>query len=136
MWVIVLTVILLYFILVLWTNANMYAFDKKVRVVSILIGIVITFVISVLLVLTSGVPNVRHEIRIVMNIGNILLFSAINALITIPTITKVFNRKKIKELSNRQVRNRIGIRIMIFVVMLFVEISYLHSFQNMMMKMR
>lgn len=134
MWLIIIIVILLYAVLVLWTNANMYAFDKKTKIISIIVGIVITFIITTILVLTSGVPDVQAEIKTTMNIMNILLFSAINALIVVPTIAKIFNRKKTKELTNKQVKTQILIRAVIFFAMILIEISYLHSFQNMITK--
>lgn len=135
MWVIIVTVVILYILLILWTNANMYAFEKREKIIAIVSGVLITFLLTVILVLCNGAQVENKSASFSMNLCNILLFSAVNALIGVPTIAKIFNRKKLQELDEKQTRNQLLVRIGIFIIMIMIEISYLQSFQDMITKM-
>lgn len=130
MWLIYVIVIFLYSILGLWTNINMNGFEKKTKAMYLIGGVIATFILSTILVLTNPIEIQNGQIESKINTANIFLFAAVNAMIIIPNIASVFNKTKLGEITKKQARNKLIIRGIVFVLLVIIEISYIKGFQG------
>lgn len=125
-----LIVIALYALLFVWVKANMNSFEKGKVIKWIVIGGVITLVISIILVIGNKIELQNKQIQNTMNIVNICILAPINALISLPYMASIRNRLKQKVITEEKAKRKWIIAIIIFVIILCIESGYVKSFQD------
>lgn len=129
-WLVIVLVLTLYAILFVWTYYNLNEWDKQTKIKFMIIGTVITFLLSVILVLSHQLKGVSAEVVGTMNKVNIFIFAPLNGLLTMPFIARYINRYKAKEYSKEQTKRKIIIHSVIFLIIFFLEGMYIQSFQD------
>lgn len=123
--IIVLIVIILYLALIFITFSNMKFFDLKSKFIYLIIGIILNFIITLIIVNMAKIEIKNEEIyKYIKNI-DILIFTAVNGIITIPTLAKNINNYKGKYIDKERLNRKIIFMICIFIVILIFEFNYL-----------
>ena len=132
MTLIIIGVILIFVISIVWTWHNLGNIEKPRKVAFIIIGLLITYLVTMLLYNLSN-PDITYpseEIQKTVANTLILVFTGLNALIFLPLIANVLDKILEEEIEKTQAKRRIIIILVIFVVCIFVEKGYLESTQE------
>lgn len=97
--------IIIYIIAGVMVYHNMYNYDKPSKIKLIIIGFIITFIITVIIcfISTSGIDANVKQISVVRNAA-ILIFAPINAIISLPYICNALNKYKDKRIDKARVK--------------------------------
>ncbi len=118
-------IFILYAVLIGITFGNMKVFDLKTKLIYLIIGIIVNLIITSIIVNISKINIENNQnYNIIKNI-DILIFTAVNSIITIPTIGKYLNNEKIDILSKQEKTKKILILFAIYIIILIFEINYL-----------
>lgn len=115
----------------IWIWHNLGNINKNKKIVFILIGLLITYILTLIIYNISGnilYPN--EEFKKAISSILILIFTGLNSLIVLPYIAKICDKIKEKEIDKIQVRRKIIIIAIIFGVVLCIENAYLKSTQE------
>ena len=132
MTLIIIGVILIFVISIVWTWHNLGNIEKPRKVAFIIIGLLITYLVTMFLYNLSN-PDITYpseEIQKTVANTLILVFTGLNALIFLPLIANVLDKILEEEIEKTQAKRRIIIILVIFVVCIFVEKGYLESTQE------
>lgn len=128
--IVIVVILLLYAISIVWTRVNLTTFSKGKKIQIIVSGILMAFVISLILVFFKPIQIEDSVVGNKLNRINLGLFSALNTLLIVPTISRTFNQYKGKEITKKQFQNRLFLKIGMILILLLIEISLLDSMQN------
>lgn len=88
---VIITIILIFFVLIIWTYKNLGDIEKSKKITYIILGIIITYIITLIIYTFSKgqiqYPNEQIE-KAIKNIL-VILFTGINACIIMPYIAKI-----------------------------------------------
>ena len=110
---------------------NLGTIDKKIKIIFILIGFAIMFFITLIVcnISSNGVsykiPEMKNDVSKML----ILVFTPLNALFTIPWIAKIISRINDNDIEKNQVIKRVVATIIVFIIVLIIECSYLKNTQ-------
>lgn len=123
--IIFIVIFVLYAVLIALTFGNMKVFDVKTKLVYLIIGLLINFIATFIIVNISkiNIENIKNY-NFIKNI-DILIFTAVNSIITLPTIGKYLNNTKMEILSKEKETKKILILFVIYIIILIFEINYL-----------
>lgn len=128
---IIIVAIIIYFILIAWTWKSLGEVEKNKKVIYILIGISIMYLLTVIVfyIAKAGITYESKEIQ--NNIQNVLvnLFTGINGIIAMPQIGKIFDKINEGEIEKNQIMRRILILFLIFMIFLIFETGYMKDTQ-------
>ncbi len=130
--VIVIISLIIYVIAIVTIYTNTYYLEKDKRIKFILIGLVITYIMTIFIVLISS-SNVEIENKQYVAVANRisrLLFAPINSIMFLPYIGNVLNKYKNDALSGKQVRKRFIIIAIIAILIIFFEVDYIKNFET------
>ncbi len=132
MTLIVVGTILIFVVSIVWTWHNLGNIEKPRKVVFIIIGLLITYLLTMLLynIAKPDITYPSEEIRNVVANTLKLVFTGLNALIFLPLIANVLDKILEEEIEKTQAKRRIVIILVIFVVCIFVEKGYIESTQE------
>ena len=130
--VIVTLVIAMSLILISWTWHNLGDIPQNIKIGTIIVSIIIVFLITLVIfnISASGVEYNSEESKNAVKNILVLVFTIINGLIIIPSFAKTIGRVHGKEISKEQATRHFGFIFIIFIVVLFIECSYLKSVQQ------
>lgn len=133
--IIIIFTIVLYFVYVISVYYKTNKFDNKQRLVIILFGLIIMFFITFILVATIGINLVENETSAITTIKNtrtilIFLFAPINGIILIPYAASLLNKYKNKEIQFEEVKKKIVIAFIVFLIILLIERGYIVGVQE------
>ena len=123
--IVFIVIFILYAVPIGITFGNMKVFDLKTKLIYLIIGIIVNLIITAIIVNISKI-NIENnkKYNIIKNI-DILIFTAVNSIITIPTIGKYLNNTKMEILSKQKKAKKILILFVIYIITLIFEINYL-----------
>ena len=130
--VIITLVIAMFLILISWTWHNLEDLPQSTKIGTIFISTIIVFVITLVIfnISKNGVNYDSEEsLNAVRNIL-VLVFTIINGLIIIPPFAKTFGRIHNKEVSKEQAGKHFIFLLVIFLIALVIECSYLKGVQQ------
>ncbi len=132
MTLIIIGVILIFVISIVWTWHNLGNIEKPRKVAFIIIGLLITYLVTMLLYNLSNPDITYPSEEIQKTVSNTLtwVFTGLNALIFLPLIANVLDKILEEEIENTQAKKRIIIILVIFVVCIFIEKGYIESTQE------
>ena len=130
--VIITILIAIVLVMISWTWHNLGEVDKSKKIATIIISFLIVFLLTLIVfnISTNGVQYENKEIE--QNVRNVLVavFTIINGFIIIPAFSKTFGRINDKTIEFNQAKNHFIFLIIIFIIVLVIECSYLKGVQQ------
>lgn len=122
--------LVIYIIATIMIYHNLYNYDKSNKIKIIVIGYIITFLVTLVLCTISknGINTNSNNLKIV-NSTSILLFSPINAIISIPYMCNLLNKYKKDIITKTQLQKRTIIFAIILLIVLVLESGYIKEFE-------
>ena len=132
MTIVVVTIILLYLVLIAWTWYNLGMLEKPKKVIYILVGVLINFVLTLILFQfsKSGVDYINSDIESSIKTLTLILYTALNGCIILPFLAKTVDKLKEDELTKEQLRTRLIIFLIMIVLICDFETGYMRSMQQ------
>ena len=130
--IIISIIVAVYLLMIAWTWQSLESLEKTKKVAFVVIGIIISYIVTLIIfnISQQGVNYqneiTKHEIKKIL----VLLFTALNGVIFIPYIAKLFTRVKENEIEDYKLRKKIIILVIIFIICMFFENMYLKDIQN------
>lgn len=130
--IIISIIVAVYLLMIAWTWQSLESLEKTKKVAFIVIGIIISYIVTLIIfnISQQGVnyqnEMTKHEIKKIL----VLLFTALNGVIFIPYIAKLFTRVKENEIEDYKLKKKIIILVIIFIICMFFENMYLKDIQN------
>ena len=130
--IIISIIVAVYLLMIAWTWQSLESLEKTKKVAFIVIGIIISYIVTLIIfnISQQGVNYqneiTKHEIKKIL----VLLFTALNGVIFIPYIAKLFTRVKENEIEDYKLKKKIIILVIIFIICMFFENMYLKDIQN------
>lgn len=123
--------IIIYIVAGVMIYHNLYNYDKSSKMKLIVIGFIITFIITVIIcfISTNGINSNTNYIRIARNTA-ILIFAPINSIISLPYICNIFNKYKDKRVNEIQLKRKILIFSIIIIIIFIFQVSYIKDFET------
>lgn len=122
--------LVVYIIATIMIYHNLYNYDKSNKIRIIVVGYIITFILTLVLcnISKSGINTNSNNLTIVNN-TSILLFSPINAIIAIPYVCNLLNKYKKDIITKTQLQTKIIIFCIILLIILLLEVGYIKEFE-------
>lgn len=122
--------LVVYIIATIMIYHNLYNYDKSNKIRIIVVGYIITFILTLVLcnISKSGINTNSNNLTIVNN-TSILLFSPINAIIAIPYVCNLLNKYKKDTITKTQLQTKIIIFCIILLIILLLEVGYIKEFE-------
>ena len=132
MTLIIIGAIFIFLISIIWIWHNLVKIEKSKKITFILIGLCITYLITIVLYNISSTDMTYPSEEIKKTVSNtlILIFTGLNALIFLPFIAYLFDNILEEEIEKNQAQKRMIVIFIIFVVCVFVENGYLKDTQE------
>ena len=132
MLVIGIVILAAYFVLIAWSWQCLEDLEKIKRVIAIIFGIIICYLITLILfnISKNGIDyqNIENE-KMIKRILTIM-FTAINGIIFIPNIAKIYINVKEENIKKEKARIKIVALIVVFIICTFFECRYLKNMQT------
>ena len=131
MTIIVIIAIVIYAILVTWCWHNLGRIEKSKKIIYIIIGMIIIFIITNIVYSISKADVSYPEEQIEGTVRNTLLlvFTALNGLIVVPYIAKQLDRIREKEIEKEKFTKKMILLLIVFILCLILESGYLKDTQ-------
>lgn len=122
--------IIIYIIATVMMYYNLYNYDKNNRIKLIIFGFILTFIITVIICnISSNGLNTNSEHLSIVKRASILLFSPINAIISLPYMFNLLNKHKEERISKIQLKRKLIIFCIILIIIAIFEIGYIKDFE-------
>ena len=131
MTIIVIIAIVIYAILVTWCWHNLGRIEKSKKIIYIIIGMIIIFIITNIVYSISKADVSYPEEQIEGTVRNTLLlvFTALNGLIVMPYIAKQLDKIHEKEIEKEKFTKKMILLLIVFILCLILESGYLKDTQ-------
>ena len=123
--IIFLIITILYLALMAITISNMKLFDIKNKVVFIIIGFIINFIATLIVINIANISAKNAEATSFIKNVDLFIFTAVNGIITMPTIAIYMNNYKMKIIEKNVFSRKILTIAIIFIIVLVIEVSYI-----------
>lgn len=123
---------IIYLILISWSWQNLGELEKSKKVIYLIAGIAISYVITLIVFQIAKGKFVIEEAEIQNRLQNMIvaIFTGINGMIVMPQIAKIIDRQKGEQVEKQEILKRIGIILIVFVVCLIIETGYMRDTQE------
>ena len=129
---IIIIALIIYFINIAWTWKSLGEMGKSSKVVFIIVGILVLFIIT-LITFNISAKNIQYQHQGETDtIRNVLvsIFTGINGIIIMPQLAKILEKAKNGDLEKNQIRNRLILWIAILIICLIFECGYMKDTQQ------
>ena len=123
--IIFLIITILYLALIAITTSNMKVFEIKNKVVFIIIGLIINFIATLIVINIANISAKNAEATSFIKNVDLFIFTAVNGIITMPTIAKYMNNYKMKIIEKSVFSRKILTIAITFIIVLVIEVSYI-----------
>ena len=132
MTVIMIVAILIFIISIVWVWHNLGNIEKPRKIAFIIIGLVIIYLITLIIYNFSNPDIIYPSEEIEKYVSNVLImiFTGLNSLILLPFVANLFDKILEEEIEKDQVKKRLIIILVIFVICIFIEKGYLKDTQE------
>ena len=122
--------VVIYIVAILMIFTNTYEFEKSKKIGFIVMGIVISAIITVIVcqISSNDIQASQSYINITKKVA-IWLFSPINAILFLPYIGNILNKYKSERISKEQLIKKIILVFAIGIVVIIFEIGYMKDFE-------
>lgn len=125
-------IVAMYLILIAWTWQSLGNIEKRKKVVYIILGILLFFIIT-LIIFNISKNNVEYQKETIKNaVRNllVLLFTAVNGIIFIPYVARILNKVEENEIEKEKLKIKAIVFIIVFIICVVIECGYLENIQN------
>lgn len=125
-------IIAIYVLLIAWVWNNLGTIDKTKKVLIILIGTIIVYLIT-LIVFNVSKSGINYEQKLMeKDIRRILvtMFTGLNSLIILPFVAKILEKIQANEIEQKEVSKKLSIIVVIFTICMFLECGYMKDIQQ------
>ena len=125
-------IVAMYLILIAWTWQSLGNIEKRKKVVYIILGILLLFIIT-LIIFNISKNNVEYQKETIKNaVRNllVLLFTAVNGIIFIPYVARILNKVEENEIEKEKLKIKAIVFIIVFIICVVIECGYLENIQN------
>ena len=132
MTVIMIVAMLIFVISIVWIWHNLGNIERPRKIAFIIIGLVIIYLITLIIYNFSNPDIIYPSEEIEKYVSNVLImiFTGLNSLILLPFIANLFDKILEEEIEKDQVKKRLIIILVIFVICIFIEKGYLKDTQE------
>ena len=132
MTVIMIVAILIFIISIVWVWHNLGNIERPRKIAFIIIGLAIIYLITLIIYDFSNPDIIYPSQEIEKYVSNVLImiFTGLNSLILLPFIANLFDKILEEEIEKDQVKKRLIIILVIFVICIFIEKGYLKDTQE------
>ena len=125
-------IIAIYVLLIAWVWNNLGQIDKNKKILTILIGTAIVYLIT-LIVFNISKSGINYEQKLMeKDIRRILvtMFAGVNSLIILPYVAKIIERIYENQMERQEVLKKLSIIVTIFIICMFLECGYMKNIQQ------
>ena len=125
-------IIAIYVLLIAWVWNNLGTIDKTKKILIILIGTAIVYLITLIVFNISksginyGQKLMEKDIRRIL----VAMFTGLNSLIILPFVAKLIERIHENQIEQQEVSKKLSIIVVIFVICMFLECGYMKDTQQ------
>lgn len=123
--IIFLIITILYLALIAITTSNMKVFDVKNKATFIIIGLIINFIATLIVINIANINVQNAQATSFIKNVDLCIFTAVNGIITMPTIAKYMNNYKMTIIEKNVFSRKILTIAIIFIIVLVIEVSYI-----------
>ena len=125
-------IIILLLVLLGWTWHNLGTIENKTKIICIVSGLVIVYIITFIIFSISkvGINYENKEILKLVQTILVILFTIVNGYILLPYIFKKLEQIDNDEIEKEKLVKGIVILLVLFIFIAIFEVSYLGSIQN------
>lgn len=129
---VIVTIIMIYLILIFWTWQSLGSIEKTKKIVWILIGMFVLYLVTLVVFLTAKVDIEISNIEIQNSIKNIIIAigTGINGIIVMPQMGKIVSQIKENQIEKEKLMKKMIILVFIFVICLIFESGYMRDTQE------
>lgn len=124
--------IIIYLIGVAWTYQSLGLIEKTKKIAVIVIGIIITYLITLIIFQISKNGIEYPSVQIEKDIKNILviIFTGLNNIIIMPQIGRILGKINEDEIEKNDVKKQLIILVIIFIICIIFESGYMKDIQK------
>ena len=130
--VIIIIILAIFCVLIIGTWHYLGNIDKTKKIVFIVIGIFVSYLITMLLfsISKSGITYPSGEIEQMVQNMIVTVFTGLNGILVLPYLGKLWDKMSEEEITKQQFQKRICILLIIAIIVFIVESNYLNGVQN------
>lgn len=132
MFLIIIVIIAIYAVSFAWTWHNLGAIDKPKKIVVIVIGNIIMYIVTIIIfnISNSGIYYNNTELQTAVRNTIVSIFTGINGIIVIPQIAKILEKIKENEIDRNLASKRFAIILIVFILCIIFEGGYIKDTQK------
>ena len=129
---IILMAIIIYITFIFWTWQSMQTIETPKKIVFIIIGTIIIYIITLIIFSISKNGIEYQNIQMQKQVKNVIvsIFTGLNCVIIMPQVAKNYEKMKNEEIEKDIFLKKILIIAIVFVICLIFEIGYMKSMQQ------
>ena len=130
--VIIIIILAIFCVLIIGTWHYLGNIDKTKKIVFIVIGIFVSYLITMLLfsISKSGITYPSNEIEQMVQNMIVTIFTGLNGILVLPYLGRLWDKISEEEITKQQFQKRICILLIIAIIVFILEINYLKGVQN------
>lgn len=132
MFLIIIVIIAIYAVSFAWTWHNLGAIDKPKKIVVIVIGNIIMYIVTIIIfnISNRGIYYNNTELQTAIRNTIVSIFTGINGIIVIPQIAKILEKIKENEIDRNLASKRFAIILIVFILCIIFEGGYIKDTQK------
>ena len=130
--VIIIIILAIFCVLIIGTWHYLGNIEKTKKIVFIIIGIFVSYLITMILfsISKSGVTYPSNEIEQMVQNMIVTIFTGLNGILVLPYLGRLWDKISEEEITKQQFQKRICILLIIAIIVFILEINYLKGVQN------
>lgn len=130
--VIIIIILAIFCVLIIGTWHYLGNIDKTKKIVFIVIGIFVSYLITMLLfsISKSGITYPSDEIEQMVQNMIVIVFTGLNGILMLPYLGRLWDKMSEEEITKQQFQKRICILLIIAIIVFILESNYLNGVQS------
>ena len=130
--VIIIIILAIFCVLIIGTWHYLGNIDKNKKIVFIVIGIFVSYLITMLLfsISKSGITYPSNEIEQMVQNMIVIVFTGLNGILMLPYLGRLWDKMSEEEITKQQFQKRICILLIIAIIVFILESNYLNGVQS------
>ena len=130
--VIIIIMLAIFCVLIIGTWHYLGNIDKTKKIVFIILGIFISYLITMLLfsISKSGITYPSDEIEQMVQNMIVIVFTGLNGILMLPYLGRLWDKMSEEEITKQQFQKRVCILLIIAIIVFILESNYLNGVQN------
>ena len=130
--VIIIIILAIFCVLIIGTWHYLGNIEKTRKIVFIVIGIFVSYLITMLLfsISKSGITYPSNEIEQMVQNMIVIVFTGLNGILMLPYLGRLWDKMSEEEITKQQFQKRICILLIIAIIVFILESNYLNGVQS------